>query len=571
MGLKDYLGALFATIVTGGLYPVSNLIYRKTRNVCLHTGLESTQFQIFKRCLIDNVLDIGHYKLVLLHLQMMIFKKIKFPSSDALHIVPILGNSWSVNTNKVHFTDFEYSIEMLTNYKTNMVEASLYLEKSAENDFRETRVIMESQERISSLKNCAVDYLLNNTTSWYMKPSYEDGKTVWDLSIDEESKNITFPWITYDTREVRLIQKDTISKYYTDPNNWYIRVVCTRGEYDERTDSFDETAVYCLENVVTLICQKLPSTFHSWIHFPYSDMASVWIAQKQDESDDFTKIDNPFYKMLRYHTLATKWNCINVKSRGTATHNEFDAFDSDTPATGHTANSSTQMASIFESVSKNQFWTIHPFLVQMLEDPRSEYFNLPLLAINFKAWTYCSEFVENSWDELREGAEEFIKWMNRNTSDNANLNFLDDQKNIIVRILWSVGFAHAIDHNAVSIMALKYEKCASMSSYNNISSRWVDRDDKRYEWCVRQVLLNFARYRNFGKIFQDMVLFKKMTSWENLDYDCIELEHNMKILKQKIKHLINVDIKDFHVNSGFNRYLTFGTLRPSEVSASINH
>lgn len=571
MGIKDYLSAIFATILTGGLYPLSNLIYRKTKSVCKHSHTGSTQVEIYKKCLRDNAFDMNHYRLVILHLQMIIFKKIKFPSSDSLYIVPVLGKSWGVNTDKVHFTDFEYAIEMLTNYKTNLVEAEIFLDESIKSDFHQTRVTMESPERHNALKNCVVDMLLSDVPAWYITPSREDGKKVWNFSFDDAQKDITFGWVSYDTREVKLIQKDIVNNNYTDPENWYVKVVCTGGDYDERTDVFDEMAVYCLENVVTLICQKNPSAFHSWVHFPYSDLASVWIAQKQDESENFTKIDNPFYKMLRFHTLATKWNCINVKSRGVATHNEFDAFDSEAPATPFTMNSSTLLSLAYESTAQNQFWTIHPFFSQMLEDPESEYFNLPFIVINFKAWKYCRDFIENSWDDLREGAEEFIDWMDQNTSDNANLNFKDDQKNIIVRILWSIGFAHAHDHNIVSLMALKYSQCASASSYSNISSKWVNNDDTRYEWCVKQVLVNFVRYRNFSRTFQDMTIFKNMSSWKNLDYNCVKLNDNMKVLKDKITQLIEVDVKKFHLNTGLNEHLTFGVLRPSEFSASINH
>lgn len=68
-----------------------------------------------------------------------------------------------------------------------------------------------------------------------------------------------------------------------------------------------------------------------------------------------------------------------------------------------------------------------------------------------------------------------------------------------------------------------------------------------------------------------MVIFEKMTSWENLDSNCEELNENMKVLKNEITQLINVEIKDFYSNAGLNEHLTFGVLRPSELSASINH
>jgi len=573
MSFFDYAKVFVATILTWGMYPFTNLIYRKTKNVCKHVGTESTQLEIWKRCLFENAFDVAHYKLVLMHIQMAIFKKIKFPSSDHLYIVPFLSKSWSVNTNKVHFTDFEYAIEMLTNYKTNLVEADIVLERSIENNFEKERINLGSQERLNSLKSCIIDFLFNATPCWYMKPSIQDGRKVWDFTFDSMDQEITFAWASYDTRAVRLIQKSShgLVEKYTDPDNWYIQIKCTKSSYDESVDSFNDNAIYCLENVVTLICHKIPSSFHSWIHFPYSDLASVWVAQKQDEVGDFKNIKDPFYKVMRYHTLATKWNCINVKSRSIATHNEFDAFESDVPAVPFVMNTSSMMRFIFDSVGDNQFWSVHPFLVEMIENPNSEYHNLPFMRIQLNSWIYCSEFVEDAWDQLKEGAGEFIDWMDRNTTDNANLNFVSDQKNIITRIIWSIGFAHAIDHNSASLVALKYDNCAAVSSPGNISLKWVNEDINKYDWCVDQILVNTVRYKNFLKVFQDMVLFKKMASWKTLDYKCPEIYDNMITFKSKINSLIMYDINEFYSSNGLDKHLTFGSLRPSEVSASINH
>jgi len=566
----EYLKVVLATVFTGGLYPFTNLIYRKTTNVGKHVGTQSTQFQIFKRCLLENSFNVSHYRLVLLHIQMIIFKSIKYPSSDDLYIVPFLNNSWSVNTNKVHFTEFQYSIEMLTNYITNMVEASITLHKSMENGFENETTVLSSQKRIDSLKNCVVELLFHSTPCWCMNPTTEDGVTAWELLTDNNTDPV-FAWASYDSRSVKLLQKDVVNDDYTDPDNWYVQIQCTACSYDERKDKFNDAAIYCLEHVTTMLCYRVASSFHSWIHFPFSDLASVWVSQKQDNTDNIDQIDDPFYKMLRYHTLATKWNCINVKSRDIATGNEFDADTSNNYAAPFITSKECLLTSVFKSVSKNQYWTIHPFFVQMLHNPESEYFNVPFMKIQFTAWKYCRDFVEDSWDELKDGADEFIHWMDESTGNVPNLDFRNDPRNIIARIIWSVGFAHAIDHNCATVVALKYHECTSPVSYSNISEKWIGFDKNKADFCTRQVQINFVKYKNFLKVFQDMVLFQNMTSWQNLDYNCPPLQKTMHMLKENIKNLITVDMNSFFESKDLNLYLELGHLTPGQVSASINH
>lgn len=260
-------------------------------------------------------------------------------------------------------------------------------------------------------------------TCFLLRPwrqTIEDGGNTLCMTFDRSELNAqSFRYLTYETESI------TLKKTGTGIMDWSIEITGVSGGYRREL-----IHACCVLNISAFQYE------HTWVHFPYGCLTSAWAYNNQNKSSRLVE-------MMRRHTTNTLpvHNVLNSDNpiQVMRTSYRSDAADlSSAPFTGPTI----ENINVLTRVSmQNASWTTHP-----LQTQRDQH---PLLSIMFEAYDLICGLVDRVWDDVRQDCGDLVEYISHETR--GLLDFSEDPKALLCRILWSQSFVHALDHINIGV------------------------------------------------------------------------------------------------------------------------
>nr|QFG73940.1 MAG: hypothetical protein [Megaviridae environmental sample] len=475
------------------------------------------------------------YEFYILQILNLLNLKWLFYKQDKLYITPLYQRTFGLESNKIHWVDYEKRISGSKNYMSLFLESDYLLRKNQ-------TIITPS---IANLEQSLIDIVLTSPLFWQFDPTKEN---IYNVKIDME-KFSYFTWAHYDCQEIECTPAD-MNELSRNPNKWMISIKTERFSTTTNQNPTDEH-LYNLQQAISTIAWLIPGGWHSWVHFPYADFSSAWVCHQQDNNNT----DGVFYKIMYQHTINTKFNTIAVKSGNSSTHTDFDAKSRTSPSTSAFPVQSRELLNIIMDYSADFQNTLkHPILSSSVKSP--------FIDIYRKAWMAFQVFIDSIWDKIEEQAMDFIEYIHMNSK--GKLDFRTNAKEFIIRVLASAGAFHAFDHLSMSVSFCKNPVARSMYEAN-ISPEYPDQ-----EWAKEQIHHNAKRYKNFIMTFVVYSPTGDTVNYKNLDYMCKDIQTQQDTLKTTMTNIIK-DLNNFYINMGFSDILTDGEILVENISASIDH
>ena len=460
----------------------------------------------------------------------------KILKSDKLYIVPLCQKTFGLEINKFHLSDYKYRLQTSKNYLTQFLESKYSLNNS--NNI--------NQNNITELKNGIVSLFLCSPAFWQFDLTNQD-----EFVINLNWNDIKYyAWLNYDCKKISVKKKEKNGPITYNSDDYTIKIITDKeGEND---------SLYNLHQAISAMSWLIPGAWHSWVHFPFTDFTSAWVADKQDNDN----IDGVLFKILRIHTRNTKYNTVLVKSRPQSSNSEFEINNSNSSASSAFPTNSREFLNIVsDNVYIYQNQGKHPILSYTNEHPILNFYK--------EAWNVYEIFVEQIWDLIEAEVNDLIQYIK--IYSNQEINFDENKKQFLVRILWAAGFCHSMDHNILALTNLRNEILQPIYE-SNINENWKNFNNENEEKAKKMIQDNIQRFKNFNRVFVDYSPTKNTVTYNNLDYEIdniivkdaeYNLKNNMKIILENAK--IYFEVNDF------NKYFTKGYFSVDEFSISIDH
>jgi hypothetical protein len=491
-----------------------------------------------------------------------IFGTVLFIREIPCTIEPFYNLTWTLRQDGRSWRDYIYRIPIAWTYLYHLAISDRIsdLYKSHNPSVVKTTPSVDASHR------ALVRLMLGSPAVWRVvpKPGGADGPVQLRIAVNTHTVQ-TLPQFTYCTKTIDfvLIHPDAV----LNPSSWEVHVESSDSSIPHRDQMAD---------AVASILFRIPIGWHSWIHFPYADFSSGWVLKCQEEG----KIHGPLYKIMRQHTLTTKWNTTSAKVSSESTHSSADFMETSTGPNDRKSSSSaafavtkdTAMGIIMQDVHDNQDWLVHPLFQHMINTPSSWLHQHPTLKAYFHAYTVQKQFVETIWSEVQQEAVTFATYIYFNSG--GRLDHRDHCLDLLVRVLLSAGFLHAIDHNLMSVSSLDLLPDFNPVMRANINQTYYNTASFReHEMIDRNVDFNQkVRFPNFVRTFGDHV----HNAWEPT-MDKIDYGSDNDLIVSATKAYINglqecIDsLNIMYKAMGLDKHLSAGQLLASKLPISINH
>jgi hypothetical protein len=494
----------------------------------------------------------------------LVFGTVLFIKEIPLRIEPYFNKTWTIQPTAISWSDYVYRIPISWSYYIHRAQSNVRA-KNYKGHFGGTK--RPCTPSVEDSKRALVRLMLASPVVWKIEP-VEDTKRATIVMHVNSHLDKTLPQWRYTTKSILFSiepQDDPCSV-----SNWDVTV-----ESSDDTLSLEEQ----MADAVGSILFKIPAGWHSWVHFPYSDFAAAWVNKHETQHN----VRGPLYRIMHQHTLVTKYTTTSVKVSIDSLHSVADFSDTTTKFSDDTRNQSSVSAAfpgtansvmslIMSDVEENQQWLVHPVLQYMDNHPSAWLHRHPILRIYHRAFHVQRRFVDTIKDEIYPEAVAFAQFIFENTG--GQLDHRTDPLGLIVRVLFSAGFVHAVDHNLTAVSGLDLlpvfnpvmRASINKEYYNNASPAERELIDNNVEFNQA------VRYPNFLRTFVDYMVTSKQPTMDNIQYNtgsCV-IHDATQVYMMELQKQID-GINHIYVKMGLDRHLTHGSLLTSQLPIAINH
>lgn len=488
----------------------------------------------------------------------LVFGTVLFIKEVPLRIEPYLNLTWTIKPTAISWSDYAYRIPISWSYYMHHAQSNIHAKNY------KSRPNRTSTPSCADSKRALVRLMLASPAGWQIVPTEDMERIKLVIHVNTHLEK-TLPQWRYTTISVMFSILSIDDPYSVA--NWDVTVVSS----DDKLSLEEQMA-----DAVGSFLFKTASCWHSWVHFPYSDLASAWV-------ETHNLPGGPLFRIMHQHTLTTKYNTTAVKVRLDATHSvaDFtdtsDAFSSDdlnksSVSTPFPVPGNSSLSLIMGNVAENQQWLVHPLIHYMNEHPSTWLHNHPTLRIYFQAFHVQRRFVHTIKDEIYPEAVAFAQFIFENTS--GQLDHRTDPLGLVVRVLFSASFVHAIDHNLLTVLGLDLlptfnpvmRASINKAYYNSASTEERELIDNNVEFNQK------VRYPNFLRTFADYTVTKNQPTMTNIQYgiDNRVINDATKVFMTGLHERID-EINLMYVKMGLDVHLRDKSLLASKLPVTINH
>ena len=478
-----------------------------------------------------------------------------------LTMEPFYGQTWALRQDGLDWIDYIYRIPASWSYIYNFAVA----EQFGARYHKMNSSLSQPTPPIEESHSALVRLMLASPMVWRIQPIESEDVPVRLRILVNTHEVPTLPAFKYSTKTLDFRLTDPSELY--KPSSWTIEV--------ESSDT-SLTRQEQLADAVGSILFKLPIGWHSWVHFPYGDFSSGWVLKCQIEG----RTDGPLFRIMRQHTMSTKWNTTGVHTSSISAHTSADFVDT---TTNHQDRKSSVMSAfpttqdsflgtIMGDVHANQKWLVHPLFQYMMDTPSSWLHTHPILKVYFRAYTIQRQFVDTIHEEIQCEAIDFARYVYTNSG--CQLDHRDNSLALVVRVLLSAGFIHAIDHNLTAVSSLDVLDTFNPVMRASINKAYYD-DASETEKRTIDANVDFnqkVRFPNFVRTFVDHTHHAQEPTMTSVDYGT----NNEVVFGATTAYKVGLqecvdELNSVYIVMGLDRHLTDDRLLASKLPISINH